>query len=198
MMSDTAIVIVAAGNSSRLGKPKQLLSFQNQTLIERIVAEAVAASLFTIVVTGANAEKVLLALNGENVIVVYNRAWPEGMASGIVAGVTKALELNSELQNIITAVCDQPFVTAKLFKELQNTRAQTGKGIVASAYADTVGTPVLFHHTYFKHLQNLKGSEGAKKLLKMCSHDVATVSFPKGNIDIDTEEDYQNLLDHRQ
>ncbi len=195
-MSDTAIVILAAGSSSRLGRSKQLLAFQNATLVERIVAEAVAAEFLTIVVTGSNAEEVSLALKNKEVTIVYNFDWQEGMATGIVAGVSKALELNRQLQNIIAAVCDQPFVTAELFKELQNIKAKTGKGIVACAYADTIGTPVLFDHNYFKSLKDLKGNDGAKSLLKMFKHDVATVSFPKGSIDIDTEEDYNNLLKH--
>jgi len=76
-------------------------------------------------------------------------------------------------------------------------KVETGKGIVASTYADTIGTPVLFDRNYFKYLQDLKGEEGAKKLLKMYNNDVATVSFPQGSIDIDTEEDYKKLLNQQ-
>ena len=198
-MNKTGIIILAAGSSTRLGKPKQLLSYQNKSLIEHITGEAVKTNLYPIViVTGANAEQVLIALNKENAEIVYNEHWQEGMASSIVAGISKMLLLDNTVEAALIAVCDQPFVTAELLKELIKKKAETGKGIIACTYADTAGTPVLFDSKYFIPLQQLKGSEGAKKLLKLYEADVATVSFPKGNIDIDTIEDYKNLLNYQQ
>jgi molybdenum cofactor cytidylyltransferase len=115
------------------------------------------------------------------------------MGSGIKVGLAKAA-LNKAIQNLIIAVCDQPFVSAALFQELVSRKAETGKGIAACTYADTIGTPVLFDKTYFNELQDLQEKEGAKGLLKKYKDDVATVSFPNGCFDVDTEEDYQNLL----
>jgi molybdenum cofactor cytidylyltransferase len=198
-MSGTGITILAAGNSSRLGRPKQLLPYQNKSLLEHITSEAIKAKLYpVVVVTGANAGQVSVPLYNKDVTIVYNERWVEGMASGIVAGLSKALLINDKLQNVIIAVCDQPFVSAALFRELINIKEETGKGIVACTYAGTIGTPVLFHHTYFRELQSLKGSEGAKGIVKKYIDYVATVSFPHGSIDIDTEEDYQNLLNQEQ
>ena len=198
-MNKTGIIILAAGSSTRLGKPKQLLSYQNKSLIEHITGEAVKTNLYPIViVTGANAEQLLIALNKENAEIVYNERWQEGMASSIVAGISKMLLLDNTVEAALIAVCDQPFVTAELLKELIKKKAETGKGIIACTYADTAGTPVLFDGNYFVHLQQLKGSEGAKKLLKLYEADVATISFPQGNIDIDTIEDYKNLLNYQQ
>ncbi len=194
-MNETGIIILAAGSSSRLGRPKQLLAFQNKSLIELIVDEAIKAKLHPVVViTGANAEAISLPLKNKAVEVVYNQIWEEGMASGIVAGFLKILSINDQLQNVIISVCDQPFVSAHLFQELMQKKKETGKGIIGCAYAGTIGTPVLFNKIYFRQLQNLKGTEGAKKLLKMYKDDVATISFKQGVIDIDTEDDYQNLL----
>ncbi|MEP6926593.1 MAG: NTP transferase domain-containing protein [Ginsengibacter sp.] len=145
--------------------------------------------------TGANAEEVSLTLeNNKELTIVYNQFWQEGMASGIVAGITKMLSLNDNFKNVIISVCDQPFVSAELFCEMISKKEETLKGIVACSYADTIGTPVLFGQKYFKRLQDLKGSEGAKSLIKTNKDDLATVFFPRGNIDIDTEEDYKNLL----
>ncbi len=193
-MNETGIIILAAGSSSRLGKPKQLLSYQNKSLIEHITGEAVKANLHPIViVTGANAEQVSLALNKKDEEIVYNEHWQQGMASSIVAGISKMLLLDDDVEAALIAVCDQPFVTAELLQALINKKAETGKGIVACTYADTAGTPVLFDRKYFIDLQQLKGEEGAKKLLKLYEADLVTVSFPQGSIDIDTEADYKAL-----
>ncbi len=193
-MNETGIIILAAGSSSRLGKPKQLLFYQNKSLIEHITVEAVKADLYPIViVTGANAEQVSLALNKKDEEIVYNEHWQQGMASSIVAGISKMLLLDDNVEAALIAVCDQPFVTAELLQALINKKAETGKGIVACTYADTAGTPVLFDRKYFIDLQQLKGEEGAKKLLKLYEADLVTVSFPQGSIDIDTEADYKAL-----
>ncbi len=116
------------------------------------------------------------------------------MASGIVAGVSKTISLHTNVDGIIITVCDQPFINAALFQQLFQRQRESAKGIVACAYADTIGTPVLFTKKYFDHLLDLQGDEGAKKLLKIYGKDVATVDFPMGYMDIDTEADYQQLL----
>ncbi len=120
------------------------------------------------------------------------------MASGIVAGISKLLILNYRAEDVIIAVCDQPFVSAKLFQQLSKKKAETGKSIVACAYEDTIGTPVLFGSSFFEALLQLSGQEGAKKLLKFYEADVATIPFPQGSTDIDTTEDYENLLNNPQ
>jgi molybdenum cofactor cytidylyltransferase len=194
-MNDTGIVILAAGSSTRLGRPKQLLQFQNKSLAEHIIDEAVKAKLYPIVVvTGANAETISLPLKNKPVVIVHNDNWESGMGSGIKAGLLRAAVLNEKLQSIIIAVCDQPFVSASLFEKLMERKLETGKGMIACAYANTMGTPVLFGKMYFGHLKALEESEGAKGLLKNYKDDVATVYFPQGSIDIDTEEDYKNLI----
>lgn len=192
-MNETAIIILAAGNSSRLGKPKQLLVYQGQPLIQHITDEANNAKLDPVmIVTGANALKVSTAVTGHSAELVYNEHWQEGMGTGIAAGISK-LQSNAEVKNVIIAVCDQPFISAELFQRLIEKSAETGKGIIACAYANTIGTPVLFAKPYFDALEQLDGPGGAKKLLALYQEDVATISFPEGSIDIDTEEDYQNL-----
>jgi len=117
-----------------------------------------------------------------------------GMASGIVIGLKKAITLKNELEKVIIVVCDQPFISSSLLQQLYQKQNESAKHIVASAYADTIGTPALFTQKYFDVLMNLKGDEGAKKLLKRYSDDLASVDFADGYIDIDTKEDYENLL----
>jgi CTP:molybdopterin cytidylyltransferase MocA len=90
-------------------------------------------------------------------------------------------------------VCDQPFISLTLVNQLLNIQQKTGKAIVACSYGDTVGTPVLFKSTFFPELLTLQGDAGAKKIIKQHSGAVATVTFPKGHIDIDTDTDYEAL-----
>jgi molybdenum cofactor cytidylyltransferase len=123
--------------------------------------------------------------------VVENDGWEEGIASSIRCGLNALLEIMPDIEHAIFMVCDQPFVTARLLNELVEVCADTGSDIVACAYGGTVGTPALFSKNYFPALLELQGDEGAKKLLKQYSDAVGVISFPKGDIDIDTMKDYE-------
>lgn len=194
-MNNTAIIILAAGNSSRFGSAKQLLRVNNKTLLKHVIDEAVESGAeLIVVVTGANAKEIEKDIQ-QQVQIVRNENWKEGMATGIIAGVKKTITLNNDIEKIIITVCDQPFVSAGLFKQLYQAQEQDVKYIVASSYADTIGTPALFTQKYFDALMDLPGDEGAKKILKANADDVATVDFPQGAIDIDTPKDYEDLLD---
>ena len=209
-MSKTGIIILAAGNSSRLGRPKQLLPYHGKTLLAHIAAEALDASLYPIVVvTGAYQAEVADDLRSrfsasshglpayppraQPLEIIFNPAWQEGMASGIVAGVSKIISLDPGIEAVIIAVCDQPFISSALLRQLVASYDMSKKGIVACTYADSIGTPVWFVRHYFGQLLALSGTEGAKKLLKQHPADLATIPFPQGHIDIDTEEDAQKL-----
>ncbi|MET3027037.1 nucleotidyltransferase family protein [Flavobacterium sp. UW10123] len=191
----TAIIILAAGNSSRLGRPKQLLKYKESTLLKNTISEALKVqNSFLIVVTGANHDAIEKELNLSETIFTFNSDWESGMSSSIVKGISELLLLNPDCERCILAVCDQPFVTNAVFENLINESYKAEKGIAASAYSETLGTPVLFHQKYFKELLDLKGQEGAKKLIKKYSQDVVSIPFEKGNVDIDTEEDYSQLI----
>ena len=190
-MSKTAILILAAGSSSRLGKAKQLILFKDKTLINHIAEEAKNAGAENVlVITGSQAEEIAQALQGSGTNILFNADWKQGMGTSIAAGVEA---LTGDHQNVIIAVCDQPFVSANIFRALMARQEETGKGIIASAYAGTLGTPVLFHKKYFRQLQALKGDKGAKKLLFVYRDDVVSVGFPQGETDIDTAYDLAAL-----
>ena len=194
-MINAGVVILADGSATRFGSAKQLLLFQQKTLLQHVIDEALAAGAApVVVVTGAHADAVSAAIDLSQVSVVYNDQWQDGKASGIAAGVRRLLALNEALEKIILAVCDQPFVTAELFRQLDQRQVSGQKRIVASAYAGTLGTPVLFTRHYYDALQGLQGEEGAKKLLGLYRDDVDTVEFPRGETDIDTAEDYEQAM----
>lgn len=189
------ILILAAGNSSRLGEPKQLLKYKGKTLIRNVVDSAVEAQVpHVIVVTGANAESISLELSHSPARIIHNENWQEGMSSSIRTGIA-VLQNTSLLQGVILAVSDQPFVDSTLFLALIQKARFSGKGIIASAYDRTLGTPVLFAKQYFSALLDLKGAEGAKKLIKKFAEDVDSIPFTLGGIDIDTQDDYRKLTD---
>jgi molybdenum cofactor cytidylyltransferase len=192
-MNKTGIIILAAGNSSRLGRPKQLLPYQGKTLLSHVVTQALEAYLQpVVVVTGAYHAEIEDSLRGQAVALAFNPDWETGMASGIVAGLMEALTMEPHLQALIVAVCDQPYISAELFGSLIEKHTASRKGLIASLYSEIKGTPVLFECRYFKEMAALSGDAGAKQLLKRYPEDVATVPFPKGGIDIDTEEDVRS------
>ena len=192
-MSKTGIIILAAGSSSRMGEPKQLMMYKNKTFLQHIIGEAKNANLEPVIcVTGFQSEQVTNSISRLEVTVVYNENWREGMGSGISAGIEQILLSNVE--SVILAVSDQPHVSADLFRTMEELKDQSGKGIVAASYAETLGTPVLFKKDYFNQLKSLKGNQGAKNIVKLNLHDVCSVKFEKGSIDIDTKEDYEHLI----
>lgn len=191
----TGIVILAAGNSSRLGRPKQLLRYKDSTLLKNTISEALKVSnSFIIVVSGANHEIIEKEINSTAINICKNPDWESGMSSSIAKGLSELLKLNEDCEQCIFAVCDQPFVSALVFENLIGKSYKTSKGIIASAYSETLGTPVLFDKKYFGELLELKGQGGAKKIIKKYLDDTVPVLFEKGNIDIDTEEDYEKLI----
>ncbi|PWB27977.1 NTP transferase domain-containing protein [Flavobacterium sp. HTF] len=191
----TAIIILAAGNSSRLGEPKQLLRYKNKTLLENTIAAASAVpNSIIIVVTGANHELIQKELYTESVIICYNPDWENGMSTSINAGLKKLLTLHPDIQKCIFTVCDQPYLSGAVFEDLLKEYFKTKKGIIASSYSQTLGTPVLFDKKYFDGLFELKGQEGAKKIITQFAEDTTSVLFDNGAIDIDTVEDYNNLI----
>jgi len=193
--SEYAIVILAAGNSSRLGEPKQLLQFQGKSLIRHITEAALAiAGDNVVVVTGSNAELIEIELEGLPCHLAFNAGWAEGMSASIQTGIHALQTRYPDIKGAILAVSDQPFVSGETFAALIDIFEKTGKNIIASQYSDSLGTPAFFSASYFPALLQLTGAEGAKRLFKRYADDVAPYPFPPGSIDIDTQEDYKRLI----
>lgn len=196
-METFGVIILAAGASTRLGQPKQLLLYHDQTLLKHAVNAALqVVPLNTFVVLGANAHLLKNEVADLPVQVVDNTTWNEGMASSIHMGLAAMMRIKPAIDNAIFVVCDQPFVSASLLQDLIGMRKETSKHIIASSYNNTLGTPVLFNKKYFRELLQLPGAEGAKKLINKYPLDLSTVPFPMGHIDVDTYDDYQKLIDN--
>ncbi len=193
-LHSSGVIILAAGNSSRLGEPKQMLTYNGKALIRNLAEAATALETTVVVVTGAHTDIIVNELAGLSIDFAYNADWQTGMGSSIRTGVRKMLHLKPYVDNIILTVSDQPFVTVQIFEQLIQAAQSNSHGIVASGYDHTMGTPALFGKNYFDALIHLNESEGAKKLFARFENDVVIVPFPKGIIDIDTREDYEKLL----
>ena len=147
-----------------------------------------------IAVLGANADLLIKEIENKETTIVINKEWNEGMASSIHCGINQLMKIAPGIDAAIIMVCDQPFVSAKLLKELMEKYEETGKPVIASSYENSLGTPVLFDQTIFATLLELKGDTGAKRIIKENPGWVSVVNFPLGNIDIDTEADYEALV----
>jgi molybdenum cofactor cytidylyltransferase len=189
------IILLAAGQSARLGKPKQLLKYKGKTLLEHSLQIAIETKLQPIVtVLGANADLLKKSIEPSNTEIVINQAWSEGMASSIRCGMEELIRINPTIAGIIIMVCDQPYVTVKLLTDLVEKHEHSSKPIIASSYKNNIGTPALFDKTIFALLLSLKGDSGAKKIMKSNPDWVEKVNFPFGEIDIDTTGDYDLLI----
>jgi molybdenum cofactor cytidylyltransferase len=187
------VVVLAAGASTRMGTPKQLLIYQGKTLIRR-AAETALASVCdpVVVVLGASA----LTVGNElelPVIVTRNREWETGMSSSVRAGLEALLAADNGIEGVVMMLCDQPFVTLALIDRLVERRLQTGKSIVATDYHRTYGVPALFAREFFPELAGLTGDRGARRIIQKHTHDMASVLFTDAAIDVDTPHDYNAL-----
>ena len=190
------IVLLAAGSSSRLGGPKQLLMYKEHTLLQHSIQIALASlANRVIVVLGANAGIIAtgIAKEDDRLTCITNDQWQEGLASSIRCGLQYLLSQKPAPQNVLFMVCDQPYINTVLLNKLITLQRQTGHSIVASKYAKTAGIPAIFSRDLFPELLQLTGDKGARKLIEQQKEAVATVAFPLGTIDIDTMADYESL-----
>jgi|SRR4028119_2472151 molybdenum cofactor cytidylyltransferase len=192
--SNIGLIILAAGASTRMGTPKQLLLYRGRSFVHYITEVAIASVCQPIaVVLGANAEQIKPEISQLPVQIVENQQWAEGMSSSIRVGLEAVLAGNQNIEAVAIALCDQPFVSSRTLDRIVEGFHLTSKPIVASEYAGTLGVPVLFSRPLFSKLMDLKNTEGAKQLIKKHIHEVCSVPFPEGAIDIDTPEDYEQL-----
>jgi molybdenum cofactor cytidylyltransferase len=186
-----AVVILAAGASTRMGTPKQLLQLNGQPLIVRAIQAALSSTAWPVVVVlGANAEKIRPAIARLPVLVAENPAWAEGMASSIRTGVTTLQQFSRSLDGAVFALCDQPAFSAETIARLVAAQTETGRGIVAAHYSGRNGAPALFRREHFPTLAGITGEEGARSLLNDDPSRVAAVDLPELGVDLDTPGDF--------
>ena len=191
----TGVILLAAGGSQRLGKPKQSLVYKGETFLQHAIKTACAINpAAVVVVLGSGADKLKDSINDDDLVqVTINTGWTEGLSSSIRQGLLLLLRMYPLADSVIFMVCDQPHVSPGILKGLLEKKAVTHKKIIASTYGEVAGVPALFDKSFFPDLLALKEQEGARKIIRMNAGDVASVPFPEGIVDIDTIEDYEAL-----
>jgi molybdenum cofactor cytidylyltransferase len=197
-------IILAAGESFRYGKPKQLLDFHGQPFVRVVAKTALSAGLSpVVVVTGANAEEVQAAVQDLDVIIVRNENWKEGQASSIRAGlppfhppIFAELRENGGKEGgaAIFLLADQPQVTRHVLEALKSRHTEGLFPIIAPLIADRRGNPVLFDRVTFPDLLKLSGDVGGRALFR--EYPVEYIPWHDEHLlfDVDNEDDYRKLL----
>ena len=182
-----AALVLAAGASKRLGRPKQLIELDGRTLVERTATACLEGGCSPVVVTvGHAADDVRRALAGTAVTIIDSVGWREGIAASIRAGLAAVGERS---QAVVLAVCDQPALSSAVIRRLVEAWDGDPKGRVACAYAGILGVPVLFARGWFEELARLRGERGAQALLAFECERVRRIDWQAGERDIDRVED---------
>jgi molybdenum cofactor cytidylyltransferase len=194
-MRRVTALVLAAGASSRMGRPKQLLPLEGSPLVRRAAQAALEAGCEdVVVVVGAYAEEVAAAVTDLRVRVARNSAWREGLGASLRCGARAAHEApDGPADAILVVLADQPRVDAALLSRLVAAFRCEGRELVACAYAGRLGPPALFAGRHRAALATLGGDRGAQVLLEGCASDVHRIPFEDGALDVDTPEDYARL-----
>jgi molybdenum cofactor cytidylyltransferase len=190
-----AVILLAAGNSARMGSPKQLLDYHGKPLIRHATEIALRTKCAAVVIVlGANAAEIRNALDGietgqEKVEVIENPRWAEGMGTSIQTGVQAVEALG--FTGAILALADQPLITPEILNRLIAEHERTGQPIVASQYAGTVGVPVFFAQSHFSQLMALAPDQGCKGVILKNGDAALRIDCPEAETDIDTPLDYE-------
>lgn len=182
-----AIIILAAGTSSRLGHPKQLLQFKGESLIQNSVKKALEISNHVFVVLGHENKACTKELEGLNVTLLYNDEYKKGMGSSLSFGIQHTLKFD----NTMVMLCDQPFIPIEHYQSMKDLLLDNK--IVATSCKNKAMVPAIFPNVYYSQLLQLNADKGARDLLKneICLLVPIDVQM---NIDIDTNEDIKKFL----
>jgi molybdenum cofactor cytidylyltransferase len=191
-INNVAGIIIAAGESKRLGTPKQLLPWQGKMLLEYIIQTISNCNIDPIhVILGSNYEQITSVINFQGVKIINNKNWKEGKGTSISLGIRS---LPEQIKAAFIFVGDQPFLNANLIGALLHLYKNKEFDIVAPFVHGIQSNPVLFNQSVFKELIKLKGEEGGKDIFKKFR--LEKLDWDKEQIlwDIDSLEDYQKLI----
>ena len=188
----TAILILAAGSSTRMGEPKQLLPFKNTTLLGNTIEQAKnskADSVFCVL--GANEKAIKKSIEHFNIETIFNPEYKSGLSTSISIGINY---LQNNYDAILIMLADQPKVNSNYLNELLTLSNKNPKKIITTSYKKEVGVPTIFPKNFYINLMELKGDSGAKKILQNNISNLITIKRITPFIDIDTKEQYKSFL----
>ena len=193
-MGKIPVILLAAGSSSRMGQPKQLLPWVELTLIEHQVQILLTTGEPVIVVLGAHADLILPIIDKYPVTIVVNHKWESGMGGSVACGIKELEQKEADADGALIALVDQPLIPMRHFEAMLKAFEKGDQQIIASTSTEGwLGVPALFDKCYFSELRNLQGEKGAKILIQQYSNRIKTLECNEITKDIDTFESYQNL-----
>ena len=192
-MQNIAIIVLAAGKSSRMKTPKQLVKIGTNYLLETVLNKAKAIHANHVYcVLGANDQLIKREIAAADVHFVYNSNFNEGLSASIVAGVSK-LELSSKKYDaVLILLGDQPAIDKEYLLAMIALFSKDKTKIIASNYGKKLGVPAIFSKNYFSELKKMSGDYGAKDILNQ-NPNVIALDKRTNLIDIDTEKDLQDF-----
>jgi molybdenum cofactor cytidylyltransferase len=185
-----AAIVLAAGSSSRMGRPKQLLELDGEPLVRRAARIAIAAGADEVVIVARPGDAAIAAaVKGRRVRVVENPKAAEGMGTSIVCGV----EAVDQEAAVLVVLCDQARVTGGHMRELIRIHHIQPKAIVVTEYAGIEGVPAIFPAWCRPELRALTGDRGARSIVEAHREALISIAFEDASIDVDTMEQYRRL-----
>ena len=194
-MSKLAVLLLAAGSSSRMGVPKQLLKWNNTTLLNHAINTVKQISKNEIVlVLGAHYDDINSKVDANNISVIYNENWEKGLGNSIAYGIKFIIESLPDIDSVLIMLADQPLIDSSyLNKMIENYQLNPDKIICTSYQNKRLGVPAIFNKTKFEELSKLNHDKGAKDLLNMNPENILFLDGTDLISDIDTIEDYETL-----
>lgn len=192
---DSGLILLAAGNSRRMGRPKQLLPFGGKNLMQICLDTASSSGARPIlVVLGASEDQIPVENSDRDLIRLVNPNWAEGIGSSIRFGIRFLIKEFPGIGGVLLMSCDQPFLEVGILLELLREARGSRPGIAASLYDGHLGIPVYFSKDFFGELSEIAGDHGARDILKRNQDLVRAVPFLRGGFDLDTPEEYERIL----
>lgn len=188
-------ILLAAGESKRMGKPKLILNLGKSNIINATIDNLLKSEIYElIIVLGHEAQKIESSLSTQDkrIKFVTNKNYREGMSTSIKCGV---LTTSKESEAFLIALGDQPLISPKVINRLIEKYQSSKVGIVTVMHKSFRGHPVLISKKYVKELLSLNGDIGARDLLKQHLDDTASIKIESSEefFDIDRTQDYEEL-----
>lgn len=191
-MKNIAVLVLAAGKSSRMNSIKQLEKINNKTLLD-ITLEKIKSLYSDAIycVLGANADKIKHEIISENIEFIENKNFESGLSSSIISGIHYFNDKLLKFDGIFILLADQPAIESAYLESMIALFQKHKDVIVASNYGNKLGVPAIFPEKYFADLLSIKGDKGAKEFINQRKSEVLCPESTTNFFDIDTKEDLE-------
>jgi molybdenum cofactor cytidylyltransferase len=194
-MNNIAILLLAAGGSSRMGQAKQLLPWGDTTLIEHQIRTLIKTGNRVNVVLGFDSDLIIPVIEKYQINIFINSNWESGMGNSLSFGIGETERKFPEAEGVLIALLDQPLITSSYYEKMLSAFQPGSQQIIVSkSSSGWRGVPVIFDKSYFKDLSKLKNDEGAKKIFQQHERNIIVLEGGELLEDMDTPQAYQQLM----